>query len=355
MVEAITRSPIPGEKIVFFVRRGKQQQRLQDLTEGGWSRLLGSDVYFDEKTGNIAYISWPLVARQERLGEDFLRLSYLPRQADPSAPYSRFRDFREMRINHIEKDGEVEAAIRSVGHVIERESRVEKSQAQALRERSVTLFNHFTDSFHEISDEDFARAVDETYGLLREEGLNPATVVDRRKTAMARWVIKASSGHDYTGRRNKLITLFALSAANRVAIEREIAVDTILGKYQRMQLALMYHRDFSRGLMQEVRYYLRPEAIPAHRVFKFLQNDYTSGDVVLFLNRLRSLLGVPKINPYRRTCAYVDSLLEEVLGMLKRGEKRQIVESGIFEETFLQLDSCLEWYQDIYPNSEGIN
>src|SRR3989344_5028295 len=275
--------------------------------------LFGSDVYYDAE-GNIFYRTWRDLPRERFLQTKYVLDSRLPPQADIYAPHTRYHDRKVMKIHQVTKDdGSVEAAIRSIDHTLEGERGKERDQAEAVKYRATELLDLFGGkSFTEMSQNEFETERDKTYALLARVGLNPEAVVNQLKQRMSKWLIKGSFGRDSTGRRNRLITTQALSAAHRRAMMRERGIGgPIIGKFVEMREALTFEREFCRTIFQDVAARLRPETMSSHMLFKYPAKPPANVGVVRgMLHTMCFQLGLPHVKTYRTIGRQVEVILE---------------------------------------------
>lgn len=339
------------ERPVFFVAETRQEL-LQHFDEQ-CRPLFGSDVRFDHE-GNILYPIWRDLLRERVLTTGgYVQLSELDPQADLAAPYTRFTHFEEIRIHQIRTDeGSVETAIRAMDHVIEREQDREMQHAGVVRSRSRELLDLFSRRFTEMTDEEFKTAQRETYAQLTKVGLNPATVVDEHKQRMTDWLIEGSLGEDSLGRMNRLISIQALSAAYRQVLKREGAIGEILVKFAGMREALLFEREFDRQILEEVAGSLEEYRMPAHTLFKNPDRPASNlGIVKGMLNHMRWQLKQPRVKPYLAVGREAGEKLGEVVELLDKGARREIVVLGLFPQAHDLLIRGLENHKDIYPPS----
>lgn len=333
---------------VFIVHRGKQKDLLEYVSK--YCRpLYGSDVQVDSG-GNIFYPTWRQVKRTEVGPEDYSLLSrkregeetYLARGLVTKRPH-------ELRINEITKDGgSVEAATRSVEHGLETELKRERPQMEMVKGRVGELFDLFADP-STVTDEQLEKAQRETYSRLARLGFNPETVILEEKQRMASWLTKASGGRDSLARRNPLITVMALEAANRRAIERELGIGETVSKFVRMREALRFERTFSRGILEEVAQRLDPQSMPRHYLFKYPERPAQNVGIVSgILNTMRWQLTQPHVKPYRPAGMEAREVLGEVVEFLKMDRRRDIVERNLFGHAQSIVKEVLDRHKDIY-------
>ena len=329
-----------------------EQERLAHYLEKKCRPLFGSAAYCDAE-GNIFYRTWSDLPREGFLPTEYVLVSKLHPQADICAPYTRYQGLKVMKIDQIKKDeGSVEAAIRSVDHTLEGEKGKEKDQAAAVKYRTTELLDLFGGrSFTEITEDEFETERGKTYALLARVGLDPEAVGNQEKKKMTKWLIEASSGKDSIERPNWLITTQALSAAHRRAIMRERGIGgPIIGKFVRMREALTFEREFCRVIFQDVVDRLRPEAMPAHKLFKDPSSRLDNVGIVRgMINTMCFQLRQPHVKTYRVVGRQVEAILTELEELLKQGRRTEIVQRGLFPQAHKLLVDELEKRQDIYP------
>lgn len=327
--EPARRRPPPE---VFVVRKGKQEKRLVYLHEH-CRPLYGSDVQVDSK-GNIFYQTWRQVQRERVVPEAFSLLSrtrmgeetYLAQRLVTKKPC-------ELRTNQITKDGgSVEAGIRSVEHGLATELGKEKGQIGMVRERAGELFDLFAD-FSAVTDDQLEEIQLETYRRLTKVGLDPRTIMLEEKRRMTIWLAKASGGRDILQRKNFLISMMAVEAANRRAIEREQGIGEAASKFARMREALRFARGFSREIFTEVKERLEPQGMPAHYLFKYPNRPANNVGITKgMINHMIWQLTQPPVKPYRPAGELAGFFLGMIVDLLEQDRREEIVKRGIFVE-----------------------
>lgn len=336
------------EKGVFFVRKSREAE-LDGLSKK-FRPLYRSDVLVDRE-GNITYLTWHTIRNRDRLDNDFTQLSRLHPNADITAPNTRFRSPRELRINHITDDGgSVEAAIRSVEHVLDGQNERELPQARMVGGRAEELLNLYSRGFLDFSEESFEKARQETYRLLEEHNLNPNKLIEPKKKQMTKWLIKGSFGHDETNRINWLISVLALAAGEKASLSREEAVNSIAGKFLQMREALYLERAVNREIFENALERIRPEAIPSHEVFKFNRPDSSNlGVLTGMLSTLAWQLSQPRVKPYRPVGRQAADSIDQIVNYLSAKEVEKVVELKLFDSARTSLQETLSSYKSIYP------
>ncbi|MBU1323102.1 hypothetical protein KKE75_03535 [Patescibacteria group bacterium] len=333
---------------VFVV--SKNQEELLEYFTKHCRFIYGPDLKADI-AGNILYRTWHQVKREKVEPEAYSLLSgtrekeqsYLARPLTTKLPY-------ELRINRVRKEkGSVEAGIRSVEHALETELEKERPQMGMVRGRISELFDLFTD-FSEVTDEQLEEAVGETHRRLANVGFDPQKVVLEEKERMANWLIKASGGKDSIERKNRLIIMMALEAANRRAVKRERGIGETVSKFVRMREGLRFERAFSREILEEVRERLGPQRMPAHYLFKYPEKPPQNIVIVAgILNTSRWQLTQPHVKPYRPAGMEAGEVLGEVVDLLRENRRGEIVERELFGQARGILEEVLDTHKDIYP------
>ena len=336
-----------SEPEVFIVSK-RNDKLLKEYSK--YQSLFGSDVRYDPE-GNIFYPVWHEVGRDKVSPDNYSLLSKKSRNDSSylSLPLIT-KKLLEVKIHKITKDGgSIEAAIRSVDHVLESKLRKEKPQINGVRGRIDKLFDLFSD-FSNITDEELLNYQKETVELLREVGLDPNKVILEEKRKMLKWLVKASGGKDVLGRKNLLITTMALEASYRRAIEFNLGMGETISKFARMREALFFEREFSREIFREVKENLKPERIPAHYLFRYPERPPQNIGVVKgMLSTMCWKLDQLHVKPYKPMAVKAQEKLNKILELLNENRRENIVNSNLFGETYELIITTLEKYKDIYP------
>ncbi len=333
------------ERPVFFERQDRKELGNHFAKS---RQLFGAEIRFDTK-GNIFFTTTRDVP-VEKLTSYVVKTN-LPEQTNIYAPNTRYNLLKEVRVHQITGgNGGVETAIRAMDHILEGERGKESQQAEAVKERAGNLLDIFSINFSELTEGELAREQQETYALLVKVGFNPATVIAREKKKMAGWITKASFGEDGLGRRNKLITAMALTAAHRQAIQRQGTIGTIVSKFAQNREALIFEREFARAILSEVSFRILPEKVPGHTLFKYPDKLPTNVGIVLgIINTLKFQLEQPHVRPYRTIGLSAIEILTEIADLLKQNKRREIVEKGLFANAYKLIANGLNDNRDIYP------
>lgn len=331
---------------VFIVHRGEPESLL-NYFDNNCRPLYRSGVRFDAE-GNIFYPTWRQVKRQEIDRHNYALLSstrmredlYLELSLVTKSPYG-------LRINRVAKDGGgVDVAIRSVEHVLESEAEKEMPQMKMVKGRIGELFDLFGD-FSSVTEDQLNESISTTYDRLESAGFDPKTVLLEEKDQMGQWLIKGSGGKDSLKRRNNLITMMALQAANRRAVVREQGIGEVMAKFVRMREALRFEREFCREIFREIIERLVPQAMPAHYLFRYPDEPAQNAGIVRgILNTSCWQLTQPHVKPYRFAGMEARRILGEAVDLLGEDRRREIVERVLFEQARNILESVLSGCKD---------
>ncbi len=342
-----------NHQTVFFVRRDDKEKLnyFKDFCSPLWGeKNLRVDQY-----GHIFYATWRNLPKAGMmLPPDHVALSHLNPSADIYAQHSRHDRFSEVCVHEITDDGgSIEAAIRSVDYILLGEQTWELPQAQAIDRRTLALLDLFSGQFFDLSEDEWKQAQQNTQDLLKSVRLNPQTVISEEKKRIADWLTKASGGLDSLDRPNKLITLCALAAAHRQAIERQRKIGGITAKYIRMREVLLFEREASRAALTGVCEHLKPEALPAHCIFKYPDRQSRPSDdigVIRLIYSIEDRLKIPHAKPYRTSAQRAIPLLQEIVTHVSGGNRRIVGEKNLFEPIHQLLQENLDAYANIYPS-----
>lgn len=335
---------------VFVVRKEKQRDLLNYFKQDCRS-LYGSDIRVD-KDGNILYQTWPEIKREKVVPD---KVDLLSKKRQRPDVYLRQRLVtkkpHESRINVITEDeGGVEAGIRSMEHILTGERGKETQQVRTIKQRVVDLLDFFRgkDLFQKIPDEEYKRLEAETIRRLNKVKLDPDTVFSEEKEKMTRWLMKASGGKDSLGRENPLITNMALLAAQRRAIEREKGIGHIIPKFLRNREALIFEREFSRGIIEEVKEQLEPQRMPGHYLFKHPDKPpQQAGLIKGMLDHMSWQLEQPHVKPYKPAGLRAGEVLGEIRELVEQNRRREA--KDLFGQAREILEEVLDRHKEIYP------
>jgi len=250
--------------VLFIGTSAEQQDRWRMIEEREVLPILGSDVYYHRKFGDIYYVIWRDIKRQEDIPQGLTLRRSLPPQADIFTPYTRYTEWKKGSVHH---SADIETAIDAFNHIIDNVRGREVGQASALRQRALHLLDLFADMpFYDVSEVQFAEARNETYAVLAGVKLDPENLINQEKAKIVKWILRSEK--DSLGRWNKLITLGALQAAARHAVEhgRNLATE-VESKFLRGREALVLENNFSTTIFQEIIDRLDPAAMPATIAF----------------------------------------------------------------------------------------
>lgn len=354
----MTASPEERDYTVYLRRTGGRQQELADYLETSCRKLLDSDAFVDGD-GTIFYsmlgdVPHNILA-EGMLPPEYVIISRMHPQANIYALHTRYQNLKEKVIHRITaEDGSVETGIRAMDYILQGESGRETKHATVVKQRAHELLDLFSIDFTSVTEEEFAAAQAQTYGLLTAVGYDPETVLNTEKQRMAGWILKGSSGKDSIDRVNRLISVAALSAAYRHAIVRHRGIGIIEGKFFRMREAFIFEREFSRAIFSDVIEYLREEALPSHRLFKFpLARADNVGIVTAILHNMVFQLKQPHVKTYRTVGWQAAEIVHEIMTLLSQDNRQEVIKRHLFSQARNLLSDELTKRSAIYPPAES--
>lgn len=310
----------------------EQQRRWRMIDERKVRSILGSDVYYHREFGDIYYVIWGDIKKQENIPPELTLRRPLPPQADISAPFTRFTEWKRGTVHHT---NDIETAIDAFNHIIYNVRRREVGQVNALRQRALQLLDFFADKpFSYVSEAEFAEARDETYAVLAGVKLDPENLINQEKARIVKWILRPEK--DSLDRWNKLIRLGALQAAVRHAVEhgRNLATE-VESKFLRGREALVLEDNFSTTIFQEIIDRLALPSMPATIAFTRPFDAVPKSQIGI----VKGLLGTMehqldrfiRVNPYRQPAREAAVLLGEAKDLYEVGERDRIT-SEIFPQ-----------------------
>jgi len=343
------KNKIAPQPEVFVI--SKKNEELLEIYSNRCQSLFGSDVKYDVE-GNIFYPVWHEV-KTEKVGPgNYSLLSKKP--FDESWYLSlglKTKRTIGLKIHKITKDGgSVEAAIRSVDHILKSKLEKEKPQVNGVKRRVDELLDLFSD-FSNISNEELQNSQEKTCQLLENLGFDPDKIILEERKRMINWLVKASGGKDILGRRNLLITTMALEASYRRAIEFGLGIGEAVSKFTRMREALIFERNFSRESFKYAEEWLKHQRLPSHYLFKYPEKSRQNIGVVKgILRKISQEVGLPHVKPYKPAGMEVKQILDEITKLLIEDRRKEIVERDLFKKTYDLIETTLKEHEDIYPN-----
>lgn len=352
----MTAPPEKRDYTVYLRRAGGGQEERANYLQTSCRKLLGSDAHVDGD-GTIFYYTWGDVPHdilaEGMIPPEYVIISRMHPQADIYAPHTRHKDLKEMVIAEITADdGSVETGIRAMDHILQGESGRETVHATTVKQRAHELLDLFQTDFTSITKEEFSAAQAQTYGLLTAVGYDPETVVNTEKQRMAGWLLKGSVGKDSIDRINWLTSVAALSAAYRHAVMRYRGIGIIEGKFVRMREAFIFEREFSRAIFSDVIEYLREDALPSHRLFKFPRAPADNvGIVTAILHNMVFQLRQPHVKTYRTVGRQAAQIVHEIMTLLSQDNRQEVIDRHLFSQARDLLSDELAKRSAIYPPS----
>lgn len=347
-----------SQRKVYVGSRGEQQD-LREYVRQYCRPLYGSDAFVDSE-GTIFIPQWYPVRKTERglgdyshIGPQDYQLLSGKRESEESylSRTLKTKTLHELRISEVKgNNGAVETAIRMSDHILASTLERELPQMEAAGGRISELLDLFSD-YSSVTIEQLEQAVVATREQLAAVGFNPETVISHEKVRIGQWLPKASTGRDSLGRPNSLITMMALEAAHRRVFWRTYGLGATTAKYVRIREALLFEREFSRGVFEQVQEWITPMRF--HVLFQFPERPPQNvGTVTGLLNTMRYKLAQPHVKPYRPAGREVEALLGNVVNLLGQNRRQEIVDQDLFNQAHDMLGNVLAEYHDIYREEE---
>jgi hypothetical protein len=341
--------PIESRDTNAYFVRTRNESDYREIDQG--VKLFGSEARVMQD-GTIWYMTYRDLPKDRALPTTYIQISDTHPRGDIYAPHSRTTGFKELRINKLP---DVETAIRAMDYILEREIGPETRQVTALAGRSHELLDLFSRAFDTITPEEFIQARQKTEHILHDVQLDPKTIINQEKQRITAWILKASTGQDSRERQNKLITIMALSAAYRHAVEKHMRIGPILGKFTQMREAFLFEREFDRAILTEVTDRLRPDALPGDIIFKHPDQpaDRHVGVLIGLLHTTRFQLRQPHAAPYMPAGREAATIIEKISQFVKDDKRQDILSGQLFSKAHTIITKVLADNQLIYPESNG--
>lgn len=322
-------------------------------------RLYGTEVRFG-LDGTIYYPTWR--ERVRVLKPDiYSSLSKLPQDwtTERMLVTIRRRPIVEMVYYQIRKEGgSVEAAIRSVGHVLRKYTvkRGEEVVELALIRGQITQALEVLTQFPSREcPEEFEQAFDDlherTVEILRKLGMERKTKQVKKQLAVQ--TAKGTRGKDRLGRRNPQAMLMTLDSALAKAEMRETTINFIRTKFTAMRVALTDERRRSRGIFGEVSKEMSLRGLAGHGVFRYPERGTTPRQVGILKGKIGITireLNLIKLKPYEPVAEEAIKQLTEAQKLIGEGRYQEAGE--IFTGVRPKVDEVLIRYRRIYPKEE---
>lgn len=244
--ERVSRRILP----LFIAKDSERNRRISQM----W-RIPGTSVRISPE-GDIYYPVWRERSRVNK-PELYAPCSKLPRGWSLERLLaSRRRPVSEVIFHQVRADeGAVEAAIRSMDHVMERyvDKGRELEQIEAVSgqiNQAMTVLQETGGVSREGFEEGFEALYRQTEVLMERLGMKNATLALKRD--IDRLLRQASTGKDATDRRNPMAALKRLQAAARRVEYRRNEAGFIVDKFSAMKEGLLAQRDKDRGILGRV-------------------------------------------------------------------------------------------------------
>lgn len=346
----------PRRKTAYLTTDQKRSDRLAYFDQECFP-LLGNPAVRVDKEGSISWLRWPEVEipKSGIIPPAHHIISPQNPAADIYARFSRYTDAAEPTVQTIKKDGgSIETAIRSCDYILFGNRIRQYRQVDAVAGKADELLSLYGMLFNSLSSERFEQNRLEVQALLQDVGLNWETIVSQHKKKMMFWLEKGSFGEDSLQRRNKLISLMALSAAAREAFERKRGLGKIEKKYLGIRQTVIDERIMVRGIFAEISDRFRPEAIPSSVIFRRPQwsHPYDWGILEGMMQHAKYLLKQAKTRTYRQAAQQAIALLDPAIWNIKQRNVQPIIEQNTFAWVKDILDKELEERKFIYKDAK---
>lgn len=348
------RERVKGERLPFFVIKDEERnKRISKL----W-RIPGTSVRISPE-GDIYYPVWRERTRIVK-PELYLPCSELPK----GWSYARLlasarRPISEIVFHQIKKDdGAIEAAIRSMDHVLERYTNKGKelSQVELVKkqiDQALLVLQETKGVSKEEFEEGFHHLYRETLRLMEASGMSRAKLA--LKKDVDRLLEEASKGKDKVDRRNPQAMLKKLQAAERRVEYRRNEADFIVEKFAVMKEGLIKRRGHDRQILEKAQHELST-GFGSHMYFRFAE-EYEGRDPLSqkghLLGRIGSLIYYLKqvwAKPYKPVANRAIGELKEAEKMV--GNKNYEGAKKVLQSVWQETSSVLARFQAIYPQQK---
>lgn len=317
----------------------------------GFWRIPGTSVRVSPE-GDIFYPVWRERVRINK-PELYLPCSSLPRGWTLERLLaSRRRPISEIIFYQVKKDGgSVEAAIRSMDHILERYSQEEREVKQVLAIRNqVARARQVLMETKGVSKEEFEEGFEilyrQTLALMEEWGLNRAAL--SLKKDIARLLERASTGRNGLERRNPLAVLKRLEAAEKRIEYRVSEMGFVRDKFLVNRAGLLAQREKDRRILTEVLHQFT-SGLAGHEAFK--KGETTSLQRGILLGMAGNLiykLEQVRVKPYKPAAV---EIIKQVWRL------QEIIKSGNYQEAkeiFVQASERTKKILNEFTLSQGL-
>lgn len=259
----------------------------------------------------------------------------------------------KLEVNVVRLTSGIESGIRTMDKVIQNTKEGKEKRLSAIVGRAQTLLEEYSLDYNSITPWDLGEAAAETMSLLKQAGLDPQRIVDAETAHITQWLLKGSLGQDSQHRKNRLISLMALSAAYHHAHEKMRDIPPTILKYTRMRRALIFERMEERKFFDEAVNWLRPHALAADVVFKYPQKPVANwGTEKAILSHVSYILRQPRVNPYKKSGQKAAAIIDEIATFLAANERQKIKDLGLFDKAFNIINKTFAGHASIYQHAK---
>lgn len=282
----------------------KDSERNREIL-GMW-KIPGTTIRVS-KDGDIFYPVWRERTRINK-PELYIPVSKLPRgwSLERLLKARKERLISEVIFYQVKKEGgSIEAAIRSMDHVLEQYEGTGKEMGQivAIRrqiERAMEVLENSVGVSEEEFEDGFWRLCRQTEEIMENLGMEKAVLALKKEIDL---LLKgASTGRDRTGRKNYLAVQKRLQAASRRVEYRASEIGFIVDKFRANKLGLLAERERERTALREIKEKIGfPSGILSHEAFKtgktiYSQKGILVGIIGTMIYRLETVI---KVKPYK--------------------------------------------------------
>jgi hypothetical protein len=245
----------------------------------------------------------------------------------------------------------VESAIRYADQVLKNTKDVKQKQLAAITGRAQSLLEDYSLSFRMIPQEEFDAARDETIQMLHDAGLHPTRLLDQETKKISDLLVKGSYGEDSLQRRNKLISLLALSQAYDMALSKQQEIPPTIKKYTGIRSALWRERIFDREIFRGALHELSMQGVAGHTLFRHPDSPTSNTGVVIGkLNTLIFQLSQIHAKPYFTAAQQTRETLMHIQELLQKNKRHEIKANSLFESAYYTIKNTKDTSYKVYSS-----
>jgi len=343
------RERVKGERLpLFVIKSNEQNERISRM----W-RIPGTSVRVSPE-GDIYYPVWRERVRVNK-SELYAPCSNLPAGwSFERLLASRRRPISEVVFYQVKKNGgSVEAAIRSMDHVLENYVDQGKETEQVKKVKSqinqaIKVLQETKGVGKEEFEEGFDNLYRQTLKLMEDLGMKRAS--SALKKDVDRLLTFASTGRDKLGRKNQLVVLQRLEAVEKRVEYRLNEIEFVKGKFLVNKTGLLVQREKDREILAEAVHQFT-SGLAGHVAFeKGETTDLQKGILLRVVSNLIYQLGQVRVKPYKPVAVEIIGQLVLAREEMKKGNYQ--VAKGIFDQASERAKKVLDEFtlpQDVRP------